>query len=155
MDKETKNMFDEVLRTIKTGFDEVTDQFSHVNHQIGEIKTDISKLKTDVSGLKADVSELKIDVSGLKADVSGLKAEIDEMKQDISSNRNDMQSIKSTMVTKDYLDEKISDLRGDLVVMIRKEDNKVHWLGNMMKKKKIISAAEHAEFEKLEPFARS
>lgn len=33
--------------------------------------------------------------------------------------------IKSTMVTKDYLDDKLSDLKGDLVVLMRKEDRKV------------------------------
>ena len=30
--------------------------------------------------------------------------------------------VEATMVTKDYLDEKLADLRGDLVVLTRKED---------------------------------
>lgn len=33
--------------------------------------------------------------------------------------------VEATMVTKDYLDDKLSDLRGDLVVLMRKEDMKV------------------------------
>jgi hypothetical protein len=33
--------------------------------------------------------------------------------------------IEATMVTKDYLDDKLADLRGDLVVLMRKEDTKV------------------------------
>jgi len=33
--------------------------------------------------------------------------------------------IESTMVTKDYLDEELASLRGDLVVVMRKEDRKL------------------------------
>ncbi len=32
------------------------------------------------------------------------------------------------MVTKDYLDEKLADLRGDLTILIRKEDTKLKTL---------------------------
>lgn len=38
---------------------------------------------------------------------------------------NDLKIVKSTMVTKAYLDEKLLDLRGDMTVLIRKEDNKL------------------------------
>ncbi len=33
--------------------------------------------------------------------------------------------IESTMVTKDYLDEELASLRGDLIVVLRKEDRKL------------------------------
>lgn len=39
--------------------------------------------------------------------------------------KQDIKEIKAVMVTKDYLNEKLTDLRGDLTVLIRKEDNKV------------------------------
>jgi archaellum component FlaC len=48
--------------------------------------------------------------------------------------------IESVIVTKDYLDEKLADLRGDLVVLIRKEDTKVKKLVDILLKRNIISA---------------
>ena len=39
-----------------------------------------------------------------------------------------LNTIESTMVTKDYLDEKLADLRGDLTILIRKEDTKLKTL---------------------------
>jgi len=62
--------------------------------------------------------------------------------------------IESTMVTKDYLDEKLSDLRGDLVVLIRKEDHKVVKLVEILKEKNILKEDDVNEILKLEPFAR-
>ena len=47
--------------------------------------------------------------------------------------------IEATMVTKDYLDEKMADLRGDLVVLMRKEDTKVVKLIEILKRRKIIT----------------
>lgn len=46
------------------------------------------------------------------------------------------------MVTKDYLDDKLYDLRGDLVVLMRKEDKKVQSLVELLHSKKVISEKE-------------
>lgn len=62
--------------------------------------------------------------------------------------------IESSMVTKDYLDEKLVDLRGDLVVLMRKEDTKVGKLIEVLKKHKVISEAEEKEILSMEPFAK-
>ncbi|MDD4900633.1 MAG: hypothetical protein PHS62_00770 [Patescibacteria group bacterium] len=65
-----------------------------------------------------------------------------------------MEKIEATMVTKDYLDEKLADLRGDLVVLTRKEDNKVCKLIAVLKRRKVISEAEEKEILSMEPFAK-
>ena len=62
--------------------------------------------------------------------------------------------IKSTMVTKDYLDDKLADLRGDLVVLMRKEDTKVGKLIDVLKRRNVISEAETKEILAMEPFAK-
>ncbi len=50
--------------------------------------------------------------------------------------------IESTMVTKDYLneklDDKMADLRGDLVVLMRKEDTKLKELVDILHQKRIL-----------------
>jgi len=60
--------------------------------------------------------------------------------------------IKATMVTKDYLDDKLADLRGDLVVLMRKEDRKMLTLVEILFKNKIISEKERQHILSLEPF---
>lgn len=62
--------------------------------------------------------------------------------------------IGATMVTKDYLDEKMADLRGDLVVLMRKEDTKVVKLIEILKRRKIITEIEAKKILSMEPFAK-
>jgi len=62
--------------------------------------------------------------------------------------------IEATMVTKDYLDEKMADLRGDLVVLMRKEDTKVVKLIEILKRRKVITEIEEKEILSMEPFAK-
>lgn len=66
----------------------------------------------------------------------------------------DITQIKSTMVTKDYLDEKLGDLRGDMTVLIRKEDNKVKALVEVLVEKKVLDKADQKRIYSLEPFAQ-
>ncbi|MFA5318687.1 MAG: hypothetical protein WC323_04460 [Patescibacteria group bacterium] len=70
------------------------------------------------------------------------------------SSKNDerLQKIESTMVTKDYLDDKLTDLRGDLVVLVRKEDTKLKTLVSVLKNKNIISEEDVKTINALEPF---
>jgi len=60
--------------------------------------------------------------------------------------------IESNMVTKDYLDKKMADLRGDLVSLVRKEDNKVGAVVNLLNKKKVFEDEETDEIKRMEPF---
>ena len=60
--------------------------------------------------------------------------------------------IEALMVTKDYLDEKMADLRGDMVVLTRKEDTKLLELIKILKNKKIISVDDEKRLLKMEPF---
>jgi uncharacterized protein YydD (DUF2326 family) len=62
--------------------------------------------------------------------------------------------VEATMVTKDYLDEKLADLRGDLVVLVRKEDAKLTKLIDLLSDKKVLSSKERAELTHMEPFTR-
>ncbi|MEK7211079.1 MAG: hypothetical protein AAB731_00410 [Patescibacteria group bacterium] len=105
--------FDELLITVKDGFDSVHEQ----------IKSEISSVKSEVSSVR---TELKSEIA----------------------------SIKSQMVTKDYLDEKMADLRGDLVVLVRKEDTKVKALIETLREKKILNDADVKKISSMEPFAQ-
>lgn len=60
--------------------------------------------------------------------------------------------IEAVMVTKDYLDGKMSDLRGDLTILTRKEDIKVKKLIEILKRHKLMSDKEVKEIMAMEPF---
>jgi len=63
--------------------------------------------------------------------------------------------IENTMVTKDYLNEKMADLRGDLVVLVRKEDMKLAATLDLLIEKQLISREDAMKVLKLEPFAKA
>lgn len=64
--------------------------------------------------------------------------------------------VEATMVTKNYLneklDEKLADLRGDLVVLMRKEDHKLKKLIDILQIRQVISDEDVKAVLSLEPF---
>ncbi len=74
----------------------------------------------------------------VEAEIGGIKTEIT--------------SIKSQMVTKSYLDDKLADLRGDLVTLTRKEDTKLKATVNILADKKVLSKDDTKKIFSMEPF---
>lgn len=62
--------------------------------------------------------------------------------------------VESLMVTKDYLDDKLADLRGDLIVSMRKGDTKFVALLKVLKHKAVISKTEAEKILSMEPFPK-
>jgi len=62
--------------------------------------------------------------------------------------------VESTMVTKDYLDEKLVDLRGDIVILLRKEDRKLEALIEKLKERHIITDKDIKELQEIQIFAQ-
>src|SRR3989344_2391389 len=60
--------------------------------------------------------------------------------------------IEATMVTKSYLDEKLADLSGDLVVKLKKEDAKLSRLVDILKRKKVLDKNEVKELAEYQIF---
>ena len=94
--------------------------------------------------ITAFADETEKTFKGIKSDITGLQSDITGIKSDITT-------IKATMVTKDYLDRKLSDFRADVVGKVDAKDTAlVHVLG----KKKVISASESDEIVAMSPFPR-
>lgn len=62
--------------------------------------------------------------------------------------------VGTSMVTKDYLDEKLFDFKGDMIQMIRKEDYKLGVLVKILDDKKVISKKDSHLLTSLEPFPK-
>ncbi len=98
---------------------------SHVQTQFDEAKVDVQRR----------FDEAKVDV----------QRQFGEVKAEISA-------IKANMVTRDYLDEKLADMRGDLVVLLRKEDNKLGALITELIRRDVITQDAAVKILSLEPF---
>lgn len=61
-------------------------------------------------------------------------------------------AIEANMVTKNYLDDKLADLRGDLVVLLRQEDTKVKTFIEVVKKNKGITEEDAIRLYSMTPF---
>jgi len=97
------------------------------------------------------VNEVRQVVDFLK-DNAATHDDIDRLDTRMDSMEGRMDSMEAKMVTKDYLDDKLADLRGDLVVLTRKEDIKVRTLVEIMLGKQLISKEEANKVLAMEPF---
>ena len=84
--------------------------------------------------------------------VDELTLRVDRIDQRVGKLEIEVVDIKSQMVTKDYLDNKLADLRGDLVVMTRKEDYNVNALVQVLENKNILTSQEASSIVTLSPF---
>ena len=66
----------------------------------------------------------------------------------------DMATIKSTMVTKSYLDDKIADMKGDYTGLIRREDRKVNTIVSVLRRKSQLSNDDLNKINQVEVFAK-
>lgn len=73
-------------------------------------------------------------------------------KSEFSDLKKDVTSIQATIVTKDYLDDKLADLRGDLVILMRKEDTKLKTLVEILRERGVIGKVETERIFGMEPF---
>lgn len=68
--------------------------------------------------------------------------------------RGRLDKIESTMVTKSYLDDKLADLEGNLVGKLRKEDEKVNRLIEVLKNKSVLDDRDVKMLEEFHVFPR-
>lgn len=117
-----------------------------------------SELMQVIQEVRADFKkELRGTKTELQRSIDDLAENVNEFATDtenrFSSLESDVKVIKSTMVTKPYLDEKLADLRGDMVVLTRKEDKKLNTLVEILADKKILTKKEQKQITSMEPFA--
>jgi hypothetical protein len=63
-------------------------------------------------------------------------------------------TIQNQMVTKAYLDDKLADLSGDLVTKLKKEDEKVNRLLDILRMKNVLSDSDIKELSNLMVFPK-
>ena len=71
-------------------------------------------------------------------------------KEDLAELRTELKATELTLL--DAMDDKLSDLKGDLNVMMRKEDKKVTELINILKQKEVLNDEEAQRLLAHQPF---
>ncbi|MFA5130017.1 MAG: hypothetical protein WC477_03810 [Patescibacteria group bacterium] len=100
-----------------------------------------------LNNLESDVGTMKSDMGTMKSDMGTMKSEMGSMKFEITS-------IKSQMVTKDYLDDKLADLKSELIILTRKENTKLSVLVEELVVSKTLTRKTADRILLMEPFAQ-
>ncbi|MFA5129881.1 MAG: hypothetical protein WC477_03065 [Patescibacteria group bacterium] len=84
----------------------------------------------------------------------GLENRVGHLETDVGSVKSRITSMESQMVTKDYLDNKLADLRSDLVVLTRKENTKLSVLVEELVVEKSLTRKSADRILAMEPFSQ-
>ena len=103
------------------------------NNEKQEILKAIETVSTTLS------EKIDTEVGSLSEQISGLANYMDERLAQTEENVNKrLAQTETRVVTKDYLDSKLADLQGNLHILMRKEDDKVVALVELLRSQKTI-----------------
>ena len=118
---------------------------------IKSLKEDVGVLKEDVGTLKAKAEEHSNDIKFLKENFTSMQESI-AFVTETAATHDDIRRLEAKMVTKEYLDDKIADVRGGLIAMTRKEDARVNTFVETLEQKKVLSKKEADKISAMGPF---
>ena len=84
--------------------------------------------------------------------VQTLTTHINERFLDVEARFNKIEGTMGTMVTKDYLDEKLTDLRGDMIGFFRKENQRTNLVVDKLHEKQVFTDHDVNEIDGLGMF---
>lgn len=118
-----------------------------------EILSELKDFKKDVSTQFTDLFDvLKKYSEGVDKRFDAIEGRLDGHDQRFDAQGKRLDRIESQMVTKDYFDDKLADLKGELVVLTRKEDKKLVALVTQLRKQKVLTPAVAQKIIAMEPF---
>ncbi|HCC23309.1 TPA: hypothetical protein DF272_03970 [Candidatus Falkowbacteria bacterium] len=137
----------DVLQAVNATTESTNKQFAQIQEQFNDVLQSVNTASELTQKQFDHVQEQFDHVQGQFDQMQGQITEINETmatKADLAD-----------LVTKDYLDNKLADLRGDLVVLTRKEDTKLKKLVDILTTKNLLSPEEKEVIFALEPFPKT
>ena len=95
--------------------------------------------KEEFNGLEVKVDNLEVRFDNLEVKVDGLDRKLNETKLDLL----------------DAMDDKLADLKGHLIILMRKEDMKVNQLITLLHERDLISKTDFEKLLEFQPFPQS
>lgn len=123
--------------------------------QIGEVLDE--RLKKSTPDLVVAVGEMLEhnvlpQIEGVGKRLDKVEERLDNVGQQLDKVEQRITKVEATMVTKEYLDEKLGRLKGDLVVEMRGFNHKLSALVGILRDHKVISDSEAKRVLSMEPF---
>ncbi len=97
----------------------------------------VNRLDDRLTGVEGAVNRLDVRLTGVEGAVDRLGVRLTR--------------VESLMVTKDYLDDKMADLRGDVLTVLRKEDTRLTRLVEKLREKNLFDEHDVEELLRLQP----
>jgi tetrahydromethanopterin S-methyltransferase subunit G len=96
----------------------------------------------------------KIDtrLDGMDKRFDGMDKRFDRVDGRLDGVDDRMDRMETTMVTKDYLDDKLADLKGDIITVVRKEDTKVVALISILRTRNVLTKDDEMRLLAMAPF---
>lgn len=104
--------------------------------------------------LEKNIAEDILDIVTFIKDNAVSKTEFNELKADVSGLRTDVDYLKAQMVTKVYLDDKLAELRGDLVVAININNDKSNKIVDELEKREVLDSVSAGNIKSIHPFPK-
>lgn len=79
---------------------------------------------------------------------------LDEMNKKVDKLDQRVGKIEVEMVTKSYLDDKLADLEGNLISKLRKEDEKLNRLIEVLESKSVLTREDTEQFKEYQIFSK-
>jgi uncharacterized protein YydD (DUF2326 family) len=95
---------------------------------------------------KGDIKEIGIELG--KVIEQNITPTLDELHRELTE-------VKGQMVTKSYLDDKLAELEGAVIVRQRKEDQKVNLLIELLRNKSVLQETDVKQLQDIQVFPRS
>lgn len=114
-------------------------------------KTEIQEVLEIVTFIRDNAATQK-SVDALAERVDNIETKVDHLETKVDNLDKKVDGLSVKMVSKEYLDDKLFNFRGDLVVMMRKEDVKMRALVEVMAQKQLLSKDEANKILSMEPF---
>lgn len=94
-------------------------------------------------------------LSAVNGFANNIEERFNKFKESQEKLEKNVNQIKTQMVTKDYLDDKLSELKGDSTSLTRKEDRKLTTLVELLAEREIINNKDAWSILAMEPFSHS
>lgn len=119
----------------------IIDVFEAVNTLAGKVN-DVAGTVNVLSGTINDVLEAVNDFAG----------KVDQRFDNVEGR---LDNVEAKMITKNYLDYKFGELKGEMVLLMRKEDRKLMTLAETLHGTKMISGSKMKQLRRLPPFPKT
>ena len=148
---------------------EIKNEFGKMGGEIGGLKSEIGGMKGEIGGLKSEIGGMKGEIGGLKGEMSKMSSEFEKLvimikkgfdktatKQELKVCKKELRAEinKNKLELKDFIENKLADQKGDLILLARKEDKKLLRLAGILYGRKVINKSEVEKLSSMEPFPR-